>query len=240
MPLPSLPESVSAMSTPKYHVTLPINGQKIEYRPFTVKEQMVLLMALESEDSTEILKAINTCVNTCSDVTSDLSVCDMLFLFIKIRGKSAGEVVEPAYLCPGCQAPTDLSINLDNIKVEIPADHEHKIALTETSGIVMHDPYFKDVIEFGPEAVMLNTDIQLQFTSRCVETIWVDDEVYTAADYDIDSIHEFVLRLPTDKFNGIIKFFETAPYLEYKTQFDCQHCEYNEELVLRKLEDFFA
>lgn len=239
MPLPKI-------STPQYTLELPSTGQEIEYRPFLVKEEKVLVIALESEDTKQITNAIKNviknCVLTKGIKVETLPTFDIEYLFLNIRGKSVGEEIEVNIICPDDETTTTkVTLNLDDIKVQKNENHTNKIKVD--SNIMMEmkypslDQFIKNNFDFNDASVM---DQSFDLIASCIDKIYTEDEVWSSADVTKKEIVEFLEQMNSSQFKEIEKFFETMPKLSHKISVVNPKTKVESEVVLEGLASFFA
>ena len=239
MPLPKI-------STPTYELEIPSSKKVIKYRPFLVKEEKILIIAMESEDSKQIATAvknvISSCILTKGIKVDQLSTFDIEYLFLNIRGKSVGEDVEVLITCPDdnvTQVP--VLINLDDIQIEVDEDHSRDIKLDDNLVLRMKYP---SMDEFVKTNFASNGEIGVTETfdliASCIEQIYSEEESWAASDCSKKELLEFVEQLSSKQFKEIEKFFETMPKLSHKITVKNPKTEVESEVVLEGLSAFFA
>ena len=239
MPLPKI-------STPTYELELPSTEQSIKYRPFLVKEEKLLVIALESEDTKQITNAIKTVIKNCI-LTKDIKVenlptFDIEFLFLNIRGKSVGEQVDVNIICPDDnETNVSVSINLDDIKVLKNEDHTNKIKVDPTIMMEMKYPsleqFIKNNFDFNNQNAM---DQSFDLIASCIDKIYTEDEVWSTSDVTKKEVTEFLESMNSSQFKDIEKFFETMPKLSHTLKVKNPKTEVESEVVLEGLASFFA
>jgi hypothetical protein len=239
MPLPKI-------STPTYELELPSTGKPIRYRPFLVKEEKLLVIALESEDNKQITTAIKTVIKNCilnKDVKVEtLPTFDIEYLFLNIRGKSVGEEVEVNIICPDDnETNVTVSINLDDIKVQKNEDHTNKIKVDNSIMMEMKypslDQFIKTNFDFKNENAM---EQSFDLIASCIDKIYTEEEVWSTADVTKKELTEFLDQMNSSQFKEIEKFFETMPKLSHKLQVKNPKTAVESEVVLEGLASFFA
>lgn len=239
MPLPKI-------STPTYELEIPSNKQKIKYRPFLVKEEKILIIAMESEDNKQIATAvknvISSCILTKGIKVENLSTFDIEYLFLNIRGKSVGEDVEVLIICPDdnvTQVP--VLINLDDIKVQIDENHTRDIHLDDDLMLRMKypsmDEFIKSNFSSGNEIGVTET---FDLIASCIEQVYSDDESWAAADCTKKEILEFIEQFSSKQFKEIEKFFDTMPKLSHKLTVKNPKTGVESEVLLEGLTSFFG
>ena len=239
MPLPKI-------ATPKYELELPSTGETIQFRPFLVKEEKLLVIALESEDNKQITTAIKTvirnCVLTKGIKVESLPTFDIEYLFLNIRGKSVGEEIEVNIICPDDEeTQVSVTINLDDIKVEKSEDHTNKIKIDDTIMMQMKYPsleqFIKNNFNFEDKNAM---DQSFDLIGSCIETIFTEDEAWSSADCTKKEINEFLESMNSSQFKKIEEFFTTMPKLSHKLKVKNPNTKVQSEVVLEGLASFFA
>ena len=239
MPLPKI-------STPSYELVIPSTKKKIKYRPFLVKEEKILIMAMESQDSKQIANAIkdvlSACILTRGTKVNDLSTFDIEYLFLNIRGKSVGEEVEVMVTCPDdgeTQVPT--TINLDEIMVQINKDHSTDIKLDDEYTLRMKYPSMDEFIKtnFNVDG-SVNVDDTFKLIASCVDQVYSEDESWAGADCTKKELSDFVESLNSKQFKDIEKFFDTMPKLSHTVKVTNPKTKKENEIVLEGLQSFFV
>ena len=239
MPLPKI-------STPTYELTLPSTGKPIQYRPFLVKEEKVLVIALESEDTKQITTAIKNVIKSCIQTrgvkVESLPTFDIEYLFLNIRGKSVGEVVEVNLVCPDDNETTvKAEINLDDIQVEKTEGHTNKIKIDNEIMMEMKypslDEFIKNNFDMSGGSDM---DQSFELIASCIDKIYTADEVWTAADCTKKEIREFLEQMKSSQFKEIENFYTTMPKLSHTLEITNPKTKVTSEVVLEGLASFFG
>ena len=236
MPLPNI-------VTPEFTTIIPSTNQPIEFRPFLVKEEKILLMAQEGKDNAEIKKAVlnvlKNCVLTPIEVDK-LPLFDIEYLYLKLRSKSIGEVIK-LYIKhaenPDCNHENEFHLNLDDVKVNFKKDHKKVIELKDGIGIEMKYPSLEMINNKNYDIENMNTEEMFQVIHDCVLNIFDKDQVYN--DFTKDELDNFINKLSKEQFDKVLKFFETMPRLEHTVEFKCSKCGQNVKHELNNLTDFF-
>ena len=239
MPLPKI-------ATPRYELELPSTEETITYRPFLVKEEKVLVIALESEDSKQITNAIKTVIQSCI-ITRGIKVeklptFDIEYLFLNIRGKSVGEEIEVNIICPDDgETQVPVSIDLDDIQIQKNENHKKQIKIDESIMMEMKypslDQFIKNNFDFTDKNAM---DQSFELIATCIDKIYTEDEVWAAADCSKKEIKEFVESMNSTQFKDIEKFFETMPKLSHAITVTNPNTNVESVVVLEGLSSFFA
>lgn len=239
MPLPKI-------NTPIYELELPSTKKKIRYRPFLVKEEKILIIAMESEDQNQITNAIKNVISSCiltRGVKIDqLSTFDIEYLFLNIRGKSVGETVELLVTCPDDETTqVKVSINLDEIAVTENPNHNRDIKLDDNLVMRMRYPSLNEFIKsnFSNEAgSTVNESFDL--ISSCIEQVYNEEESWEAKSCSKKELNEFVEQLSSKQFKEIETFFETMPKLSHTVKVTNPETKVESEVVLEGLATFFG
>ena len=239
MPLPTI-------VTPTYELELPSTGKKIKYRPFLVKEEKLLVLALETESTKDISNAIKTvlknCIQTRGVKVDNLPTFDIEYLFLNIRGKSVGEEVEVNLIAPDDEVTeVPVTINIDDIKIQKSEEHTNKVKLDNELVMEMKypslDQFIKSNFDFTEEVSM---DQSFDLIASCIDKIYNEEEVWSTADCTKKEVKEFLEQMNSMQFKEIEKFFETMPKLSHSVTFTNPKTEVESTVVLEGLSSFFA
>tara|TARA_B100001175_G_scaffold220116_1_gene187352 strand:+ start:296 stop:1015 length:720 start_codon:yes stop_codon:yes gene_type:complete len=239
MPLPKI-------STPSYELVIPSNKKKVKFRPFLVKEEKILIMAMESQDSTQIANAIKDVLSACilsrGVKVNTLSTFDIEYLFLNIRGKSVGEEVEVMVTCPDdgeTQVPT--TINLDDIQVQVNDKHSPDIKLDSEYTLRMKYPSMDEFVKtnFNVDG-SVNVDDTFKLIASCVDQVYSEDESWASADCTKKELTDFVESLNSKQFKDIEKFFDTMPKLSHTVKVTNPKTKKENKIVLEGLQSFFV
>ena len=232
------------LNTPTYELEVPSTDQKIKYRPFLVKEEKILLLAMESKDNTQIIQAVKDIVSSCTfekvDVSS-LPMFDMEYIFLNIRAKSVGEISKLKILCPD-DKKTYASVDLDLTKVEVQVgdDHTNKIELTDDMGLIMTYPTIDSFLDSGIETITANN--MLDIIGSCVLQIYEKngEKVYQGKDQTKKELTEFIEQMNSGQFRKVQSFFDTIPKLTHTVKVKNPKTKKTSEVKLTGLNDFFG
>ena len=239
MPLPKI-------ATPTYQLELPSTEKTVTYRPFLVKEEKVLVIALESEDTKQITNAIKavlkSCVLTKGIKVETLPTFDIEYLFLNIRGKSVGEELDVTVICPDDEkTELPLKIDLDDIQVQKSEDHTNKIKLDDNLMMELKYPSLDQFIKSNFDFKETNQmDQSFQLIASCIDKIYNEEEVWAAADCTKKEMNEFLESMNSSQFNEIEKFFETMPKLKHEIKVTNPNTGVESDVVLEGLASFFA
>jgi len=239
MPLPKI-------STPTYELVLPSSNKKIKYRPFLVKEEKVLILAMESQDTSTVANAVKdvlaSCILSRGIKVQKLSTFDIEYLFLNIRGKSVGEKIEVMVTCPDdgkTQVPT--SINIDEIKVIVDEKHNKDIKLDDQYTLRMRYPSLDEFVKNNfATAADVSVDDTFDLISSCIDQVYSEEESWTAADCTKKELSQFVESLNSNQFKEIETFFETMPKLSHTVKVINPNTKEENEIVLEGLQNFFG
>jgi hypothetical protein len=230
--------ALPSLTAPEFFTKIPSTGKEIKYRPFLVKEEKILLMALEGNDQDEITNAIITILGNCLEESVDVSklaTFDVEYLFLKLRGKSVGEVIElrMSHADGDCKHRTDVEINIDDINVteERPED---KIQLTDEIGIKLRYAGVNDLKGVDPES----SEDLFKLITNCIDFIYDRENVYS--DFTRKEIAEWLEQLSSEQFKKVTDFFENAPKLRHVITWTCPECGKEDSMVLEGLTSFFT
>lgn len=233
MPLPKL-------AIPEYEATLPVTGTKISYRPFLVKEEKLLYLAMESQDNKQMVKAVKTIIKNCTNLKSkveNLATFEIEYIFLKIRSVAVGEVSEFKVTCPDDEkTQVDVTIPLGEVNVNIPDGHNAKIQLDDNVGIVMKYPSLDVFIQ---QNLAEDPDIEdvFELAAGCIDQVYDQEEVYDT--FTKKEALDFLEELNADQFGKIQQFFETMPKLSYTLEVTNPNTKVKSEMVLEGLAAFF-
>ena len=239
MPLPKI-------ATPTYELELPSTKQKIKFRPFLVKEEKLLVLALETEDSSQITTAITEvikgCILTKNVKVEELPTFDIEFLFLNIRGKSVGEEVEVNIICPDDgETEVPVKISLDEIEVQFSDDHSTKIKIDDNLMMEMKypslDQFVKNNFDFNSDSTM---DQSFEIIGSCIDKIFNEEEVWAVEDFSKQEVEEFLEQMNSSQFKEIEKFFSTMPKLSHQVKVKNPKTKKTSTVVLEGLSSFFA
>lgn len=236
--------SLPKINVPLHELTIPSTGKKIKYRPFVVKEEKLLLLAMESENTEEITNTIIQIINNCvqSKINVDeLSTFDVEYIFLNIRSKSVGEVLEFAITCPDDgETQVEVEINIDDIKIVEEKNHTDTIDLENGYFIKMKYPTMKYIMEKKDIDNKSIIDSTFEYAVECIDQIYNEDEVWTAADSTKKEMEEFVENLNTKQYQKVQDFFNTMPKLKHSVKITNPKTGVESEVTIEGLANFFA
>lgn len=239
------------LDVPIYNIKLISTGQDIRIRPFLVKEQKLFLMASETEDSKETINTIRQVLKNCilDEVDVDnLPTFDLEYLFMNLRARSVEEVVNLKYKCNNnikndkgeetvCNGSVEFDVNLLEVIPTTHAEHTNKFQLTEKIGICLRYPTFEMIQKYEG---MDENDIMVNILVDCIEYLFDSEQIYYSKDSTRKELEEFVESMQQKDLEKIKVFFDTMPEIKKDVHFKCPKCGYEEDMVIRGLQNFFA
>lgn len=240
------------IDVPIYQLILPLTKKSIQFRPFLVKEEKILLMAMESNEADSMLLAIKQILTNCClddlDV-DDLPITDIEYLFLNLRARSVNEIVELPYRCNNkidangeqkeCGNIVTLEMNLLEIHPEIHEKKIDKIELSENMGILVKYPSFK-MVEEAQKQEGSEVDKLMNILIACIDGVYTEETIFYSKDVPKKELLEFVENLTREQFSKIQEFFETMPKIKKDVDFNCSKCGYSEKIVIEGLQSFFV
>ena len=232
------------LNTPTYELELPSSDEKIKFRPFLVKEEKVLMIAMESGKSADITNAVKDIVKTCTFDKLDISnipMFDVEYVFLRIRSKSVGEVSKLKLLCPDDKKTyANVEVNLEDVQVQVGDEHTNKIDLGDGKGMIMTYPTIDSFAETGIQSITATNMIDVIQT--CILQIYEEkgEKVYEAKDQTKKELSEFIEQMNTGQFQKVQKFFDTMPKLKHTIKVKNPKTKKTSEVILTGLNDFFA
>ena len=239
MPLPTI-------ATPTYELELPSTGKKVKYRPFLVKEEKLLVLALETESTKDISTAIKTvlknCIQTRGVKVENLPTFDIEYLFLNIRGKSVGEEVDVNLIAPDDEVTqVPVTISIDDIEIQKSDEHTNKVKLDKNLTMEMKypslDQFIKSNFDFNEDNTM---DQSFDLIASCIDKIYSEEEVWSTADCTKKEVKDFLEQMNSMQFKEIEKFFDTMPKLSHSVTFTNPKTKVESTVVLEGLSSFFA
>ena len=227
--------------TPKYELTVPSTKEKVKFRPFLVKEQKVLLMAMESQDQNKILDSIIDTISVCFiDVKiNKLTTFDVEYIFTQLRGKSVGETSVISVQCAECSENNSYKIQLDEIEIIMP-DLDDKIVLNDQYTLQMRYPKYSHMLK--NEALLkagTNTEQIYEMVLGCMDCLLTEEDRISFDDESKQDTEKFLESLNSDQFAKIMTFVNSIPKLQKEVEFDCKACKHHNKLVVEGIGDFF-
>jgi|LWDU01.1.fsa_nt_gi hypothetical protein len=245
------------IAVPQYTLTVPSSGEALKFRPFLVKEEKILLIAMESENQTQIIDATKTIIENCvyGDVdVNNMPTFDLEYIFLQLRGKAKGEEIDLKYKCPKCEEEIPILINIDDIQVQKKPEHTNNIKLTDDLGVMMKYPNIRLQSQIENLSDKQNKVESLFLTIiKCIDCIYDAENTYPAKDHTEKEMTDFIESLTDKQFQKISQFFDTMPVLRHETELHCTNkikskgkgketkvCGYKEKVSLEGLASFFV
>ena len=232
------------LNTPTYELEIPSTDEKIKYRPFLVKEEKILMMAMEADQNKEIVNAVKDIVHSCTFEKLDIAnlpMFDIEYIFLNIRAKSVGEVSKLKVLCNDDKKTyADVEVNLTDVNVQVEEDHTNKIELSDDMGMIMTYPTLESFIDLG--LTNITSKNMLDVISSCILQIYEEkgEKVYDPKDQTKKELTEFLESFTTQQFQDVQKFFDTMPKLKHEVEVTNPKTKKKNKIVLQGLNDFFG
>ncbi len=226
----------------KYDTVVPSTGKTVQFRPYLVKEEKILMMAMESNDSKQIMQATKDVIKSCvyDDINVDeLAMFDIESLFLALRAKSVGERIDLKVKCENCGHMNDVQIDFDDIDIPVIDDDKKMIMLTDDVGITLRYPSYADVSKIKPGSED-SVETAFDMIMACIETIFDADAVHNAKTEGKKAVREFIESLNSAQFAKISQFFENMPAISHKLEFKCANCDTGNVQNLRGIQSFFT
>lgn len=228
-------------STPSYRITIPSLGKKTTFRPFLVKEQKALLIAYETQDKTDIVRAITRTIHACIEepIEETLTTFDVDYLFTQIRAKSVGEVVDLSIKCEECNMANDVSIELDDVKMSQEVQ-DNIIQLTDDISLKMRYPSYDDFIQneklLSTESM---TESMMELITVCLDSVLTEEERFSIKDEPREEVINFIDSMTSEQFEMVTDFVQNMPSVSKEVEFTCVSCKHENNRTLRGMDDFF-
>jgi hypothetical protein len=229
------------IATPKYDMIVPSTGKQITYRPYLIKEEKILLIALESQDEKQIEKAVSSIIIECieEDINiQELTTFDIELIFVTLRSKSVGEGIKLNPKCSECDESTEIKIDLERVEVKNNTDKELRVKINDEMTIDLHWPKIKDKLTDKDKETEADSIINL--ISKSIDTIYFGEEIHSTKDVPQSEVKDFVESLSTDQFKTVLELMKNMPYVSYDMKFICKSCKHENEKELKGLVDFFT
>ena len=229
------------LNNPNYEMELPSTGEKIEYRPFLVKEQKILMMAMESEDVTAQSKAVVDIIKNCTfgainNKVETLPTFDIEYMFLRIRSKSVGETVELTITCQDDgETKVPVNVNLEDINVVKTEGHDTTIMITDKIGLTMRYPTMKQLMSYDMSKIT-TMEGTFKVINDCLENVFDENEVYE--EMNSKELQEFIEQMTTEQFQKVSEFFNTMPKLKHTLKVKNPNTGVENEVVLEGMQSF--
>lgn len=241
------------IDVPMYDLVLPLSKKKVKFRPFLVKEEKILLMAMESDDDKASLLSIKQILNNCclsDDVDIEtLPIVDLEFFFLNLRARSVSEMVELQYKCNNkikeedgsekdCNHIVPIEINVLDINPKLPENHTNKVALTDKLGVIMKYPTISSIENTNSDSG--EVDLLMNILHDSIESVYDEENIYHTKDVSKEELTEFIEGLTKDQFSKIQQFFDSIPKIKKDVEFKCSKCGYEEKIAIEGMQNFFV
>ncbi len=227
--------ALPTLSVPTFDVDIYSTKQRVSMRPFLVREEKILILAAESNQRSDMIRAMQQVVTACSDGKIDaekLPFFDLQNVFIKLRSQSIGKDSEFNLICGECGHKTPTTLDLETIELKTSPNHNNKIMITDDIGLLMKYPTAE---------VLINEDMPVfDLVVSCVDKIFTQEEIHDAADQTREEIENFIDGLTSDQFEKIVEFFQTAPKIFHNIEYTCPNCQTENTVVVDGVENFFG
>jgi len=231
------------LDTPTYQLKVPSTGESVSYRPYLVKEEKILMMAMESNDTNQMMTAVKDVIRSCTSDTVDvntLAMFDIEYVFTQLRAKSVGEISTIKVKCQECEASNEVDVNLENVRVDVPKSDVQTIALTDTVGVSLRYPSVDAMLKAQADESKSDVDRVFDLIAACIDSIYSGDEVFDAKEQSNKELKEFIESLNTQQFNKIRDFIETIPSAAIDVEFKCVSCSEKNAFEVKGLGNFFG
>ena len=233
--------TLPTINVPTYELEVPSTKEKITYRPFLVKEEKILLTAMETGgEPNDLIRALKQIITNCvtSEVNIDLlATFDLEYIFLNLRARSVGEIAKVSILCPDDEeTPVEVEIPLEEIKVDFPKGHSNKIQLTDTIGLTMKYPDFTIASLEGGDRT---TEYMFNVIKRCIVQITEGEQIFEQVDFSDKELDDFIDSLSTKQLEGVQNFFDTMPKLKHEVKVTNPKTKKKSTVVLEGLDAFF-
>jgi len=229
------------IATPKYEMNVPSTGQTITYRPYVVKEEKVLLIAMETQSDTAIENAVTDMIKLCVETPikiNELTNFDVEYIFVTLRSKSVGEGIKVRPKCHECDTENETSIDLEKIRVKNLEEQVDKhVKITDDISVDIQWPTIKNKLTQAERKT--ETDMIINMAAKCLDVIYSGEEIFNAKDSSMKDRVAFIESLSSDHFAKIVEIISEAPNLSYDLEFKCINCGTENKIELNGLADFF-
>lgn len=225
-------------NVPQYETVIPSTQEKVRFRPYLVKEEKVLMLAMESQDQQQALNAVVDTIDSCVENGVDrnkLTTFDVEYLFTRIRAKSVGETTKVSLKCSECETPNEVVIPVEEIKIDVPKVNT-RIELTDAIAVNLRWPRYNDILDLSK--FTSQTEMTFKMILRCIDTIESGEERIMVKDEPESEVLEFIESLSGPQFDKIREFVDAMPQLKHKVEFKCGGCTHDNTLELQGMNDF--
>lgn len=226
---------------PKYEIVIPSMQQKVRFRPYLVKEEKVLMIAMESQDQKQILSAVVDTILSCIEEPiqrSKLTTFDVEYLFTQIRSKSVGEIATIGIKCTSCEHLNKVEVKLDDIKIDVPKV-DTTFEIQRGISLKMKWPVYDSMMTMASMRDASNTQQTFEMIGACIDSIITEEEVHSLKDESKEEVQEFLESLSSVAFKKIRDFIDAMPRMKHDTHFTCEKCKHENNIQLQGINDFF-
>jgi len=231
------------LDSPTYELKVPSTGELVSYRPYLVKEEKILMMAMESNDTNQMMNAVKNVIRSCTSDAIDvntLAMFDIEYIFTQLRAKSVGETSTIKVNCRKCESSNEVDANLENVRVDVPQSDTQTIALTDTVGVSLRYPSVDAMIKAQADESKSDVDRVFDLIIACVDSIYSGDEIFDAKEQSSKELSEFIESLSTQQFNKVRDFIESIPSAVIDVEFMCMSCSEHNSFEVKGLGNFFG
>jgi len=231
------------LDTPTYKLRVPSTGAEVSYRPYLVKEEKILMMAMESNDTEQMMRAVKDVIRSCTSDSIDvntLAMFDIEYIFTQLRAKSVGETSTIKVNCKSCDSSNEVDVNLEEVRVDVPESDTHTIPLTDTVGVSLRYPSVDAMLKAQADESKSDVDRVFDLIVACIDSIYSDDEIFDAKEQSSKELKEFIESLNTQQFNKVREFIETIPSASIDVEFMCMSCSEHNSFEVKGLGNFFG
>jgi hypothetical protein len=240
------------VASPTYELTIPSSGEKVSYRPFLVKEEKTLLMAMEARDNQAMTKAMQDIITSCTDGEVDLKSLasfDIEYFFLQLRGRSIGEILtinphrpENFKCCKEAKEEDicEVNINIDDITMDTSEVKASEINITDDIGMKLNFPRIETVQKYATEGEDIKSENVFKLIIECIDYIWDGEEIFKAKDSTKKELNDFIESLSSAQFTAVRDFFESMPRLSHTIDWECGKCKKSTPMIIEGIDAFFG
>lgn len=228
-------------NTPKYTITIPSSQKQVRYRPYLVKEEKILMLAIESNDQKQVLNTVVDTIVSCIEEPIErntLTSFDVEYLFTQIRAKSVGETSTVGIKCSSCKDVNEVKIKLDTIKIDVPKVPE-KIELDSKVSLKMRWPSYNNIVNSVDLDSRSPTEQTFDMIIQCIDSVLTDDEVIKMSEVPKHEAMAFIESFSSEQFVKIRQYVEKMPRMKHTVHFNCKTCNHENKITLQGMNDFF-
>lgn len=237
------------LNAPTYEMTVPSTGERISYRPYLVKEEKILMLAMESNDTNQMVKAIKQVIHACTEGALDvekMTMFDLEYAFVQLRSKSVGESTKIGVKCESCETKNDVDVDLTDVSVDMNRDENSSIiSLTDSVGVRMRYPSVNTVMRAQSQSEKQGSTASevenvFDLIVACIDSIFSEDQIFDASEQSKQELHEFIESLNTEQFSKMRDFIESMPSASIGVNFKCVSCGAQNEFDVKGVANFFG